>query len=86
VPGFLSHRSVLIFPAQSIAAGLGSAAVFNFYRSHLFFLLQRSSGPLLVLLASGIFMFPAGAVQHKLLRSSSKCALGFSLLDLSLFQ
>jgi hypothetical protein len=59
----LSRRSVLIFPAQSIATGLGSAVVFNFYRSHLFFLLQCSSGPLPVLLAPGIFMFPAGAVQ-----------------------
>jgi hypothetical protein len=78
----LSRRSVLIFPAQSIATGLGSAVVFNFYRSHLFFLLQCSSGPLPVLLAPGIFMFPAGAVQRKLLRSSSKCALGFSWLDL----
>jgi hypothetical protein len=84
VPGFQFRRSVLIFPAHSVAAGLGSIVAINFYHSHLIFLLQRSSGPLPVLLAPGIFMFPVGAVQHELFRSSSKCVLGFSWLDLSL--
>jgi hypothetical protein len=82
VPSFLFHWSVLIFPTQSVTAGLGSVVAINFYHSHLIFLLQHSSGPLPVLLAPGIFMFPAGAVQHELFRSSSKCVLGFSGLDL----
>jgi hypothetical protein len=82
---FCSGAWCFDFPTQSIAAGLGSAVVFNSFRSHLIFLLQHSSGPLPVLLAARIFMFPTGAVQHELFQSSSKCALGFSRLDLSPF-